>query len=152
MSSDIYIPLSIVLTHPGKFEIKAALNGCTEVATAELNDNHETDWEFIRDQLTPVLLCKFGARATWRHVTICTNTLLEHTQFVTTSTKVTEMRVNCSGDFRDWLIHWLEENGFEYTNPDFGPVPNSSPNRRKSDELIQSLKEQIVELNDLVSK
>lgn len=94
MSSDIYIPLAVVLSHPGQFELKAALNGCAHAAYSELGEN-VVDWEYIKDQITPVLLCKFGARDTWRVVEVVGE----------------QMHVSCAGDFRMWLYKWLNELG-----------------------------------------
>jgi hypothetical protein len=100
MSSDIYIPLSIALSHPGQFQYKTALNGCVEDARKMLDeqDCFKIDWWAVEDEMKPVLLCKFGARDTWRAVEV-----FDH-----------DLHVCCAGDFRTWLIQWLNDHNYNY--------------------------------------
>lgn len=108
MSSDIYIPLKVVLSHPVHFELKAALNGDVENARQALYD-HPIDWEYIEYELEPVLLCKFGARETWRPVGISA----PDPEFEPTA--IVELHVCCGGSFRQWLMTWLESHNYPYT-------------------------------------
>jgi hypothetical protein len=113
MSIDICIPLSIVLSHRAQFKLKAELNGSTDMAHDEMVLD-DPDWDYIYNLLTPVLLCQFGARATWRHVDVFTSkALILDDDSVTKSTVY--LRACCGGDFRNWLIHWLEEHNYQYT-------------------------------------
>lgn len=101
MSSDIYIPLAVVLSHPGQFELKAALNVDTIEAQLEILKD-DPDMEWVRSCLEPVLLCKFGRRETWRHVEVFDK----------------ELHISCGGAFRSWLYKWLNDLGYKYTTLD----------------------------------
>ena len=105
MSTDIYIPLDIVLTHPGQFQLVTALNGDIETARECLNEEIEQDidWVQLENELKPVLLCKFGARETWRCVEVFDR----------------DLYVNCGSNFAIWLMGWLDDNGHKYTTPEF---------------------------------
>lgn len=103
MSSDIYIPLSIVLSHPGQFALEAALDGDIGNARQAMYDT-PIDWDYVQGELRPLLLCKFGARETWRVVDIGTS---DH-----------NLHISCGGSFRAWLLHWLDDNGHPYIWPD----------------------------------
>ena len=105
MSTDIYIPLEIVLSHPGQFELKTALNGDIETARECLNEeNHfDIDWTHIENELRPVLLCKFGARESWRYVEV-----FDH-----------DLHVSCGSSFATWLVQWLDDHAYKYVQPEF---------------------------------
>lgn len=105
MSTDIYIPLGIVLSHPGQFQLKAVLNGDVEEAAEALKypKDGNPDWDYIERELKPVLLCKFGARESWRSVEV-----FDH-----------DLYVSCGAHFAVWLMNWLEEHGYKYTQPEF---------------------------------
>lgn len=107
MSSDIYIPLKVVLSHPVHFELRAALNGDVGNARQALYDD-SIDWEYIEYELKPVLLCKFGARETWRPVEIITSDP-EYPGEDSGS-----LHVCCGGSFRQWLMTWLESHNYPY--------------------------------------
>lgn len=102
MSTDIYIPMQIVLSHPGQFSLKAELNGSVEEASEALKyaKDGRPDWEYIEDELKPVLLCKFGARESWRVVEV-----FDH-----------DLHISVGGQFRDWLVTWLDDHGHKYTH------------------------------------
>jgi hypothetical protein len=102
MSTDIYIPLRIALSHPGQFQFKTALNGDIEAARELINEenDHGVDWWQVESELKPVLLCKFGARETWRSVEV-----FDH-----------DLHISCSGQFRGWILAWLEEHGYKYSH------------------------------------
>lgn len=91
MSSDIFIPLSIVITNPALFELKTDFNVDVKSATQSIV-GPDPDYEWIRSCLEPVVLCKFGARDTWRFVDV---------------TSDNELHISCSGEFRGWLMKWL---------------------------------------------
>ena len=99
MSTDIYIPLSIVLSHPGQFKLKAELNGSVEMA-AEAVAEDDIDWWHVESLMQPVLMCKFGARESWRVVEV-----FDH-----------DLHVSVGGSFRDWLTDWLDDHAYSYTN------------------------------------
>ncbi len=100
MSTDIYIPLAVVLSHPGQFTIKPALNGCIEDAAEifKAEEGHNIDWEAVDSELQPVLLCKFGNRETWRFVSV-----FDH-----------DLHISVGGSFRMWLISWLEDHNHPF--------------------------------------
>ena len=102
MSSDIYIPLSTVLSHPEHFQFNTAYNVGVEEARLEAASD-QPDWYAVTDSLKPVLLCKFGARETWRYVDIDIN-----------EWGMTELHVPCGGDFRRWLMTWLDDHNYRY--------------------------------------
>jgi len=104
MSSDIYIPLRIVLSHLGQFELKAELDGCTHGAYSELGEEN-VDWDYIQSQLKPVLLCKIGARETWRVADVIINRPGEEAK----------LHICCGNSYAHWLIHWLNDHNYEYT-------------------------------------
>lgn len=100
MSSDIYIDMRIVLSHPGCFNFKAALNGDMETIMEAyyFDEDDDPDWEWIQSLIQPVLLCKFGARDTWRVVEV----------------RDRRLHVWCNNTTRVWLEHWLLSNNFDY--------------------------------------
>ena len=100
MSTDIYIPLTIVLSHPGQFQFKAALNGDMQDAIQEVNlpDQRMPDWDYVETIMKPVLLCKFGARESWKVVEVFD----------------LDLHVSVGGQFRDWLLHWLDSHAYKY--------------------------------------
>jgi len=102
MSTDIYIPMGIVLSHPGQFWFKTELNGSIEDAREAVffDEDDPIDWDYVESIMKPVLLCKFGKRESWRVVEV-----FDH-----------DLHISCAGQFRDWLLHWLEENGHKYTH------------------------------------
>jgi len=117
MSSDIFIPLSIVLSHAGQFQFMSALDGSVESAreAAFPQDGADVDWEYAKSLMTPVLMCQIGARATWRVVDII------FTHGLTSSRGLRgepRMHICCGNSYATWLIHWLEEHGHEYTMAD----------------------------------
>ena len=111
MSSDIFIPLGVVLSHPMSFSIKAALDGCMENAVEEVKSPNP-DWDYIQGELRPILLCKFGNRATWRVVDIARSI---YTNKSAPYGEVFELHISCGGPFRQWLLQWLEDHNFDYT-------------------------------------
>lgn len=103
MSSDVFVPLSIVLSHPEHFAFNTAYNVDVETARAEAASKL-VDWWYVQDCLKPVLMCKFGARETWRHVEIIEN-----------EWELFDLRITCSGSFRWWLCDWLDGHNYQYT-------------------------------------
>ena len=99
MSSDIYIPLSTVLSQPRHFQFKTELNVDVDTARAEAATD-EPDWAYVQYCLKPVLLCKFGAREIWSYVEIFDGT--------------SDLHICCSGDFRTWLMEWLNDHNYGY--------------------------------------
>ena len=102
MSNDIYIPMQIVLRHPAQFRFETALNSDIESARelVRSDEPHSIDWEELESQMKPVLMCKFGARETWRVVEV-----FDH-----------DLHVTVGGAFRLWLIEWLELHGHPFTH------------------------------------
>ena len=103
MSTEIYIPLRIVLSHPGQFRFEAALNGSILDAVEEFSTtvtDQEVNWEHVESIMKPMLMCQFGARPTWRVVEI-----FDH-----------DLCVTVGGQFRDWLLHWLDGHAYKYTH------------------------------------
>lgn len=107
MSSDIYIPLKVVLSHAGQFELRAALNGDIGNARQAMYDD-SIDWEYIESELEPVLLCKFGALQSWRPVDIVVPDLEND------PAAIVELHLSCGGSFRQWLMTWLESHNYPY--------------------------------------
>lgn len=99
MSTDVYIPMQIVLSHPGQFQFKTALNGDVDSAADEIKQT-DIDWDYIESMMKPVLLCRFGARESWRCVEV-----FDH-----------DLHISCSGQFRDWLTGWLDDHAYKYTH------------------------------------
>ena len=114
MSSDFYIPISIVLSHPGQFELKYDSNGDIDDARAELKEEF-VDYSVISMWLQPVVLCKFGARESWRVVSIMDNYGFQH---VDGSLLKLEyeccLHISCGGNFRTWLLDWLTKQDYEF--------------------------------------
>lgn len=107
MSSDIYIPMSIVLSQPGRFQFKAALDGSVwDAALAALDK--PVDWEYVESLMTPILECKFGNLDSWKVVNVIINRHGEQAK----------LHICCGSTFASWLIHWLDDNGYEYTMAD----------------------------------
>ena len=104
MSSDIYIPLWLPLSQPGHFEFRTELNVDVDTARHEAA-LIEPDWDWVKECLEPVLMCKFGARETWRVVEV----------YKEESTDTVQLHVCCSGDFRWWLCEWLDDHNYQYT-------------------------------------
>jgi len=102
VSTDIYIPLIVALGQPGQFEFKAALNGSTANATEEISQKRcsDIDYDYIRHCFGTVLLCKFGNYKYWREVEVFGKNL----------------HISCGGEFRTWIIQWLDEMGYKYTH------------------------------------
>lgn len=102
MSTDIYIPMEIVLSHPGQFQFKAELNGDVVQARLTLQEAEpgKVDWDSIQNEFTPLLMCKFGAREIWRIVEV-----FDH-----------DLHISVGGSFRDWLVIWLDDHGHKYTH------------------------------------
>lgn len=102
MSNDIYIPMEIVLRHPGQFAFQTALNGDIEYARdlVKFKSSSEIDWSDLEQTMKPVLMCKFGARESWRVVEV-----FDH-----------DLHVTVGGAFRLWLIEWLELHGHKFTH------------------------------------
>lgn len=98
MSSDIYIDLRIVLTHPEHFAIRCEHNDSVQAA-AEYVKGDDPDYYSAEMALKPVLMCKFGARKSWRYVEVMDE----------------EFHVSCGGSFRTWLMEWLHEHNYQYT-------------------------------------
>ena len=105
MSSDLYIPMSIVLGHPGQFWFKTELNGSIEDAREALfcDEDSPVDWDYVKSEMTPLLMCKFGKRESWRPVEV-----FDH-----------DLHISCGGRFRIWLLYWLENMGYEYHTPEY---------------------------------
>lgn len=100
MSTDVYIPIELVVSNPGRFALKTDFNVSVEAAASEFKED-EPDMDYVYSALEPVTLIKFGARESWRYCTVMRDCTLHLT---------------CSGEFRTWLFAWLEESGiaFEY--------------------------------------
>ncbi len=102
MSTDIYIPIEIVLSHPHHFQFEAALNGDMEDARVEAADDAEMgiDYNYIESCMKPVLTCKFGARETWRVVEV-----FDH-----------DLHISVGGSFRHWLVTWLTDHQYKFVH------------------------------------
>jgi hypothetical protein len=102
VSTDIYIPLIIALGQPGQFVFKAALNGSIESAREEISQDmcSDIDYEYIRYNFDTQLLCKFGGYEYWRQVDVFGKNL----------------HISVGGEFRTWIIKWLDEMGYEYSH------------------------------------
>ena len=104
MSSDIYIGMTHVLSHPGWYKLDAALNGDIEDCREAILPGHifynlegdrvGPDWDYIQQQLTVSLMCSFY-NSSWREVDLIEkgNGLVLH--------------VSCGGSFRSWLLDKL---------------------------------------------
>ena len=113
MSSEIYIPLTVVLSHPGQFELKAALNVDTNSAYAEIIED-DTDWDYVRSCLEPVLLCKFGAREAWHCVEVfTTKAVIQDNGHVSKSEL--SLHICCGVSFFSRLCFWLNEHNYKYS-------------------------------------
>ena len=108
MSSDIYIPLSTVLNQPGHFELKTDYNVGIEDAKKELSLEHPDDY-WVNECLKPVLLCRFGRRYTWRAVEV----IIPDPEYP--GGLPPNLHISCGGDFRHWLMQWLDDHNFPYT-------------------------------------
>lgn len=117
MSSDIYIPLSIVLSHQGQFELMTDFNVGVEDAKKELSLHHP-DYHWVNQCIEPVLMCRFGRRAAWRHVSVVHSNHIV-SPICTERGKYrglrSELLVTCGDEFCKWLIQWLDDLGYEYT-------------------------------------
>lgn len=98
MSSDIYIDLKHVANRIELFEFNSVLNGDVETFV-EMLEGDENDYHSAIEALKPVLMCKFGARETWRYVELFDE----------------DLHVSCAGDFRFWFINWLADHQISYT-------------------------------------
>lgn len=101
MSSDIYIPLKVVLTNQEHFELSAVLNGDIDQAHEAMHVE-EPDLYWVQQLLKPVLTCRFYPRKTVRYVDI-----FEEADGLV-------LHVSCGGDFLHWFITWLDEHHFPY--------------------------------------
>lgn len=106
MSSDIYIPLGIVISHPKHFRLTTDYNVDLETAASAINEP-EPDWDWIKDCLKPVLMCQFWPRISSRHVEVFTNVIDGRQEPV--------LHVKCNGDFLKWLCDWLHAHNYPYT-------------------------------------
>jgi hypothetical protein len=102
MSSDIYIPLWLVLSQPGHFDLKAVCNVDVETAREEAA-SADPNWDYVEACLEPMLMCRFG-HVQYRPVDITEDQL-----------GVKELHVSVGGGNRKLLCDWLDGHNYRYT-------------------------------------
>lgn len=118
MSSDIYIPIRVVLSHPHLFKLDFDSIGDMHDCRLELEEdtpNHGA----IHRWLQPTMICKFGARESWREVEVYLEgcEIEDYDEEGNYSPKLgyeCVLHISCGGEFRSWLLKWLDSHGLEH--------------------------------------
>ena len=98
MSSDVYIPLEYVVSHPERFALSADIVGVTVQLASELASD-SPDLDYIEYALKPELYVTITDADGFKRKRLCT---------VMTGDGTAELHMSIRGKFRSWIIKWLD--------------------------------------------
>ena len=116
MSSDIYIDLKTVLTHPELFELSSTLNNSSQSALDNLKCD-EPDLEYVKWSLSPVLTCHFKPSMGFRVVDIyiqVKQTVPKDHPDIALVTRELVMHISIGSSRVNAMLGWLNDNNIEY--------------------------------------
>lgn len=107
MSSDIFIELRYVLSRPNVFDLYADINGSTKSALesyANTEFGETPDFEYIRSELEPLLLCRISAIPNRSYVV----DISDERSVATNEISQLDLHFCVTGESRRLLMRWLE--------------------------------------------
>lgn len=104
MSSDIYIPMSTVLSHTEHFRFSTDYNVDIEYVYEEFRRS-DTDWEYIQMGMQPVLMCHLWPTKLHRSVEV----------FMNENNDMAQLHICCVASITPQITEWLDDHNFPYT-------------------------------------
>jgi hypothetical protein len=93
VSTDVYIPIKYVVSHPELFALSCAFIGGTEHARDELAQDNP-DYGYVAMIYRPTMYCRFDGYRGHRECAV---------------SEAGELHLPIGGSFRTWLLTWLEQ-------------------------------------------